>query len=256
MREHISSRKNPLIGLVRSLQGSAKARREAGCFLLDGRTLLEEALAFGGQVEIVLAVPGEALPELPTSVRVVEIPEDVMASVAPTSTPQGVLAICHLPEQTLPERLAGRRYVILDSVQDPGNVGAILRSCAAFSVDAVILSGSCADPFGPKAVRASMGAVFRCPIYSSEAAEVRRALGDTPIYRADMGADAVDIRKADLRCAAFVIGSEGQGVSEAWRSGTDAVLIPMATSSESLNAAVAASIVLWEMAREDADGSE
>ena len=256
MREYISSRKNPLIARVRSLQGSAKVRREAGCFLLDGRTLLEEALAFGGQVELVLTVPDTALPELPETVRVVEIPADVMASIAPTSTPQGVLAVCHLPELALPERLEGRRYIILDSVQDPGNLGAILRSCAAFSVDGLILSGNCADPFGPKAVRASMGAVFRCPIYSGEAAEIRSALGETLLYRADAAPEALDIRNVDLCNAALVIGSEGQGVSEVWRSCTNAVVIPMASDSESLNAAVAASIVLWEMAREDADGSE
>jgi len=256
MREQISSRKNPLIGLVRSLQGSAKARREAGCFLLDGPTLLAEALTFGGQVEIVLAIPNIELPELSATVRVVEVPEDVMASIAPTSTPQGVLAVCHLPELALPECLEGRRYLILDSVQDPGNVGAILRSCAAFSTDGVILSGNCADPFGPKAVRASMGALFRCPIYSGDEMEIRRALGETPVYRADLGTGAMDIRKVDFRSAAFIIGSEGQGVSEAWRNSTDAIMIPMAGSSESLNAAVAASIVLWEMAREDANGSE
>ena len=256
MREYISSRKNPLIGLVRNLQGSAKARWEAGCFLLDGRTLLEEALSYGGQIELVLTVPSVALPELPADMRVVEIPNDVMASIAPTNSPQGVLAICCLPELALPKKLDGRCYLILDSVQDPGNVGAILRSCAAFAADGLILSGSCADPFGSKAVRASMGAIFRCPIYSGEAVEIRSALGETTVYRADLTAEAVDIRKADLHKAAFVIGSEGQGVSEAWRSCTDAIAIPMAENCESLNAAVAASIVLWEMARGDVDGGK
>ena len=256
MREYISSRKNPLIGLVRNLQASARARREAGCFLLDGPTLLIEALTCGGQVELVLTVAGTVLPDLPAAVRVVEIPDDVMTSIAPTNTPQGVLAVCRLPELALPEQLNGQRYLILDSVQDPGNVGAILRSCAAFSADGLILSGNCADPFGPKAVRASMGAIFRCPIYSGETAEIRSALGDTMVFRADLTAGAVDIRRADMRRAAFVIGSEGRGVSEIWRSCTDAVVIPMARDCESLNVAVATSVVLWEMARRDADGGK
>lgn len=250
MAERITSRKNALISQIRALQGAAKNRREQGLFLLDGRTLLEEALHYGGSVQTVVFSQGVSLPPLPHDVRQVEVPRELMASIAPTNAPQGVLTLCTLPPQALPDRLPAGRYVVLDRVQDPGNVGAVLRSCAAFGARAVILSGACADPYGPKAVRASMGAIFRCAVYAGGEEKILQALGELPRYRADLTDDAQDVRGGLAAQGALIIGSEGQGVSEFWRACTSAVTIPMQSSSESLNAAVAASILLWEMSKD------
>lgn len=249
MAELITSRKNALISQIRSLQSTAKNRREQGLFLLDGRTLLEEALRFGRAVETVVFVQGAALPPLPETVRQVQVPPELMASIAPTNTPQGILTLCKLPELHLPQRLPNGRYLVLDHVQDPGNVGAILRSCAAFGAQGMILCGACADPYGPKAVRASMGAIFRCPVYTGDEQEILQALSELPLYRADLTDDAQDIRSGLSAEGALLIGSEGQGVSAFWRERTSAVTIPMHDSSESLNAAAAASILLWEMSK-------
>ena len=118
----------------------------------------------------------ETLPALPEGVRRVQVPADVMKSISPTEMPQGVLAVCGLLSRPLPEKLEGRRYVVLDGVQDPGNVGTILRTADAFHTDGLFLVNGCADLYNPKTVRATMGAVFRCPVWSCKPEEVLELL--------------------------------------------------------------------------------
>ena len=149
--EHITSRHNPLMGHIRRLAGSAAYRWETGEFLCDSPKLLQEALLW--QAEITAVVTISPLPQLPEHIRQVQVPEDVMASISPVKTPQGVLFTCRLPQAPLPRSLTGRRYVLLDGVQDPGNVGTILRTLDAFDADGLLLTGGCADPYGWKAVR-------------------------------------------------------------------------------------------------------
>ena len=144
--EHITSRHNPLMGHIRRLAGSAAYRWETGEFLCDSPKLLQEALLW--QAEITAVVTISPLPRLPEHIRQVQVPEDVMASISPVKTPQGVLFTCRLPQAPLPRSLTGRRYVLLDGVQDPGNVGTILRTLDAFDADGLLLTGGCADPYG------------------------------------------------------------------------------------------------------------
>lgn len=159
--EHITSRHNPLMGHIRKLVGSAAYRRATGEFLCDSPKLLQEALLW--QAEITAVVSTSPLPRLPEHIRQVQVPEDVMASISPVKTPQGVLFTCRLPQLPLPQTLTGRRYVLLDGVQDPGNVGTILRTLDAFDADGLLLTGGCADPYGWKAVRSSMGPCSAAP---------------------------------------------------------------------------------------------
>ena len=148
-----------------------------------------------------------------------------------------------------PETLPGRRYVVLDGVQDPGNVGTVLRTLDAFDADGLLLTGGCADPFGPKTVRASMGAVFRRPVWSvtpEELGDLLRRSG-IPLYGAALRPDAMDARQADYSRCALAIGSEGRGLSREVLDLCDkTVLIPMSPRCESLNAAIAAAVLLWE----------
>ena len=137
--EHITSRHNPLMGHIRRLAGSAAYRWETGEFLCDSPKLLQEALLW--QAEITAVVTISPLPQLPEHIRQVQVPEDVMASISPVKTPQGVLFTCRLPQAPLPRSLTGRRYVLLDGVQDPGNVGTILRTLDAFDADGLLLTG-------------------------------------------------------------------------------------------------------------------
>lgn len=245
--EHITSRHNPLMGHIRKLVGSAAYRRETGEFLCDSPKLLQEALLW--QAEITAVVTISPLPRLPEHIRQVQVPEDIMSSISPVKTPQGVLFTCRLPQAPLPRSLTGRRYVLLDGVQDPGNVGTILRTLDAFDADGLLLTGGCADPYGWKAVRSSMGAVFRRPIYFGSPEELAALLhrSDLPLYGAALREDTVDARQADYTRCVLAIGSEGRGLSREVLDLCDkTVLIPMSPRCESLNAAIAAAVLLWE----------
>lgn len=245
--EHITSRHNPLMGHIRRLAGSAAYRRATGEFLCDSPKLLQEALLW--QAEITAVVTISPLPRLPEHIRQVQVPEDVMASISPVKTPQGVLFTCRLPQLPLPQTLTGRRYVLLDGVQDPGNVGTILRTLDAFDADGLLLTGGCADPYGWKAVRSSMGAVFRRPIYFGSPEELAALLhrSDLPLYGAALREDTVDARQADYTRCVLAIGSEGRGLSREVLDLCDQTIrIPMSDRCESLNAAIAAAVLLWE----------
>lgn len=245
--EHITSRHNPLMGHIRKLVGSAAYRRATGEFLCDSPKLLQEALLW--QAEITAVVTISPLPRLPEYIRQVQVPEDVMASISPVKTPQGVLFTCRLPQAPLPRSLTGRRYVLLDGVQDPGNVGTILRTLDAFDADGLLLTGGCADPYGWKAVRSSMGAVFRRPIYFGSPEELVALLhrSGLPLYGAALREDTVDARQADYTRCTLAIGSEGRGLSREVLDLCDQTIrIPMSDRCESLNAAIAAAVLLWE----------
>ena len=251
--ETITSRTNPLVTRMRKLNGKRAQRRAEGVFCGEGPKLLAEALKWGAELETVIFAQGTTLPELPSSVRLVEVPDALLAAVADTETPQGVVFLCKGSSLALPERLPGERYLVLDGVQDPGNVGTIWRTADAFGADGLILCNGCADPWGPKTVRATMGAVFRLPVWEAEldqAAAVLAAEG-IPLYATALREDTVDVRTVGLDRSAVIIGSEGRGVSQrALELCSRTVRIPMRERCESLNAAMAACAVLWEMARE------
>ena len=252
MPEKIVSRSNPLIKRIRALAASGESRREQGRFLCDSPKLLEEALRWGAAVRTVVCTDPNALPTLPDGVDCVTVSEDVMAAASPMKTPQGVLCICDLPDGSLPERLEGHRYVVLEGVQDPGNVGTVLRTADAFEADGVFLLPGCADPYSPKTVRATMGAIFRCPVWQCEPAELKNLLRRSGIrlYGAALREDTLDARAVNYDRAAIAIGSEGRGLSAQVLALCDAtVRIPMSPRCESLNAAIAAAVLLWEAYR-------
>ena len=251
-RELITSRTNPLLTRVRKLNGKRSYRRQEQAFAAEGPKLLTEALRWGGELEAVICAPGVSLPELPAQVRTVEVADSLLASIADTESPQGVVFICGGIGLELPERLDGRRYLLLDGVQDPGNVGTIWRTADAFQADGLILCGGCADPWNPKTVRATMGAVFRLPAYECGLETAAKRLSETgvPLYAAALRADTVDVRSVSLERAAVIVGSEGRGVSQrALELCRQTVRIPMRDRCESLNAAAAAAVILWEMGR-------
>ena len=150
MTERITSRKNPLLEHVRKLD-SAAYRRQTGTFLCDSPKLVDEALHHGVAVQCVITADGVPFPaDLPDAVRRVSVPADVMTSVSPLPTPQGTLALCALPALSPPDSLPDGRYVVLDGVQDPGNVGAVLRTADAFGCTGALLLPGCADPYSLK----------------------------------------------------------------------------------------------------------
>lgn len=250
--ERITSRSNPLVARLRKLNSKRSARREEGAFCGEGPKLLAEALKWNAELETVIFTEGTMLPNIPECTRVVEVPEGLLSAVADTESPQGIVFTCRGGSLKLPERLTGKRYLILDGVQDPGNVGTIWRTADALGADGLILCSGCADPWNPKTVRSTMGAIFRLPVYEASLGEVAEKLekAGIPLYATALREDTVDVREIPLSCAAVIIGSEGRGVSDlSLKLCSKTVKIPMTERCESLNAAVAASVVLWEMAR-------
>ena len=252
--ETITSRQNPLCTHLRKLSSSAAYRRQCGEFLCDSPKLLQEALLWGSELHTVVVTAGTEAPPLPKGVWLVEVPADVMRSVSPMETPQGTLFTCAIHTEPLPETLAGRRYVVLDTLQDPGNVGTILRTADAFHADGMFLVNGCADLYNPKTLRATMGAVFRCPVWTVGVEELSALLkrSGIPLYGAALREDTLDARQADYSRCAIAIGSEGRGLTEGVLALCDRTIkIPMSEHCESLNAAAAATVLLWEAARND-----
>ena len=248
--ETITSVKNPLVASLRALK-TAKARRETGSFLVEGETMLNEALSSG-------LVPRALLTEAetPLAARFPEarlVTRGVLEAVCDTKTPQGMCAAFELPP---PRALsdAPRTLVALDGVQDPGNVGTIWRTADAAGLGGLLLGANCADPYSPKVQRAAMGSGFRLPAIPAEplcdVLAALRARGWMVVASALDGADFYQRPEVGERFV-LVIGSEAHGISDAVRAQADALVkLPMRGRAESLNAAVAAGIMMYEMMRE------
>ena len=247
--EQITSRTNPLITRFRKLGADRKLRRKEGVMVCEGPKMLAEALAWGFVPETALVT--EAM-DLPPETRAVLVPEDLLRSVAPTQTPQKVLFLAPLPQAAPPAVLPGRRYLVLDGLQDPGNLGTLWRTADAFAADGLLLLPGCADPWSPKTLRATMGACFRLSLWETSLPDALALLDRSglPLCATALRDDTLDLRDLEPGRWAVAIGSEGRGVS---RGVLDAcavtVRIPMAERCESLNAAVAGAVALWELAR-------
>jgi len=227
--DKITSRKNEFIQSLRSYDGED--------FLCVGAKMLEEAKKAGAEITSVLwkETPGECLCE-----KQYVAPSDLFDYACPQKNSPGPVFTAKIPER---EHGPVKQALILENVQDPGNVGTVLRTANALGIDCVYLLGDCASLHNWKTIRASMGAVFYQKVIVNE-------LPDLIIYGAALSDDAVDITDIDLSNCAVAIGSEGRGLSNELLSRCEKhVIIPMSPNAESLNAAVAASIIAWEMKR-------
>ena len=246
----ISSLKNPRVALWRGLK-QTQARRESGLFLVEGEKSVAEALSGGFPVDTLLLDADRPLPDnLPPDVPVTLLPAHVLAAVCDTKTPQGIAAVMRMREVPV----TGRRLVALDGVQDPGNVGTIIRTADAAGLDGVLLSADCADPYGPKVLRATMGSVFHLPVAVTEDLPGRlnalKAQG-LPILSGQLDGTPFDAWKGGADGFVLVIGNEGSGVSPAVRAlATDHLCLPMRGRAESLNAAVAAGIMMYALMKD------
>ncbi len=250
----ITSADNAQFKELKKLAASARERRKTGRTLLDGVHLLMALADAGGQVElIILRVGSESAPQItqclarfPT-VPAIVLPPKLFDALSPVETPVGILglmAIPHSPEQSY------RCAVLMEDIQDPGNLGGILRTAAAAGVNAVYLSTGCAEAWSPKALRAGMGAQFVIAIHEHQALAHAAGRFDCIMATTLHGGDSVfDL---DLRgSVAFVFGNEGAGLSEELtRRATHLARIPMPGRVESLNVAAAAAVCLFERVRQ------
>lgn len=248
--EKLSSRKSEYIRRVRLLASSADTRREEGQYLCDGIKTLREALCFGAEIVSVLWKNEAQSIEGLENARQYIAGEELFDYASPMKNSPGPLFAVAMPDESGEREI--KNAVVLENVQDPGNVGTVIRAANAFGVDAVILTGSCADLYHPKTVRATMGAIFRQRVICTELSALAPLLAQNglPLYGAALSPAAEDIRRLSLKNAAVAVGSEGSGLSrELLELCEKQIIIPMRPDSESLNAAVAASVLMWEMAR-------
>jgi TrmH family RNA methyltransferase len=256
----ITSTHNPKILLVRNLLNKPAARREAGAFVVEGVRLVEEAQAAGWPVELVLASPElsprgrQVVDELAhRGAPVEEVSPAVMKSAAGTENPQGVLAV--VGSKTLPLPSQPDFLLLLDGMRDPGNLGTILRTAVAAGVQGVLLPPGNADPFAPKVVRSAMGAHFHLPVLRWEWDQIERLLNrerrDLKLFLAEVSGGH-DYTQVDFRSPlALIIGGEAEGAGpEARALLPERVHIPMPGKAESLNAAIATGILLFEVLRQ------
>jgi RNA methyltransferase, TrmH family len=251
MTEPITSPRNQRLKELRRLQ-DRKHRRETGLFVAEGEDLVAEALRHGVTPQTVFSVRGAGLPfVLPAEVEHVEADADALSAVSSLGSGSRVIAVFSTEKLTADlqadRRVAGGTGIYLHDVSDPGNVGTVLRSAHAFGAGAVVLSERTADPFGPKAVRASMGAIFAVPVARAAFEDARTGMravalvpgAGTPLRELDLGALTL-----------FVLGAERAGLPEqVVRSCDDVAHVPLAAgAAESLNVAMTATLCLYESA--------
>lgn len=252
----ITSPDNERVKYVRSLY-TKKKRYEGRAFVVEGVRLLEEAIEAGTNFEIVLYHSG-MLSRTPRGLDLlgkvgsaaVPVTERVLKSVSDTVAPQGIVAVVPFPEE--PARVEGALALVVDRVQDPGNLGTILRTAAAAAVKAVITTRDTVDPFSPKAVRAGMGAHFQLGLFvDRDWSEIERLVAGRTVFLASAGLGKTYYQLDWTLPSALIIGSEASGISEgAKQVATTAVNVPMVPGAESLNAAVAAGILIFEAFRQ------
>ncbi len=269
--EYITSKQNALLSLVGSL-AERKYRRREGLFRFDGRKLFVEALQAQLPLTAVLLRESSAdavlaslsISSLPSGCRTVLLPDTLFDRISEEKSPDGVICVSRSLDkihkiitidkrESVSEELRQGRTLLLESVRDPGNLGTVIRSAAAFGTENLVLSADCADLYHPRTIRAAMGTLFHTPVLVVEDfAETLRLLSARGrVYAAALDDSAVKLGKVNFGANdAVAVGNEGHGLSaEALNACTDKVYIPMASGVESLNAGVAASVLLWEFYR-------
>ncbi|MBR4867695.1 MAG: RNA methyltransferase [Clostridia bacterium] len=258
----ITSKENPVVKQAAKLVTNAKARKKEKAFITEGLRLCRDVAQSGGVIRTAFMTESfgqefgeDAAVIAAASAHMFTVSDGVMQHLSDTDSPQGVLCICEKPDfLDLPQK-AGQ-FVVLENVGDPANVGAIARTAEALGVDGLLVSGGC-DVYHPKALRASMGALLRLPVYEAEITEILthlHSLGVSThaavVYDADC---AVTKMKFNNACA-VIIGNEANGITpQTAKACNSRITIPMAGRAESLNAAAAACILIWEMTNRGGD---
>ena len=268
--ELITSRQNRIV--VDAVKLSDKKRRESvGMFRFDGVKLFEEAVKKGVVIKKILVSEGK-LDRLSSRIKACEsglsetviytVSDELFNKISEENSPEGLICVAQYPDKHVKKATKDdffdtasdktKRVVLLESVRDPGNMGTIIRSAAAFGVDALAISSDCADIYNPKTVRGAMGALFKMNVYVFD--DIKTAVSSLvdsgrKVYAAALDKTAVRLDEVELSAGdAVIIGNEGHGLSqETIEACTRSLYIPMEEGSESLNAAIAASVIMWNM---------
>ena len=252
----ISSKDNSNIKAISLLQKSSKKRREEGVFVLEGLRLCLDAVENGFVPDKVFYSPNalkknpEIIEKFETALEIFEVADNIFTKISDTVNPQGILCTFKFPDKNKDILSSNGKYIALENIQDPSNLGAISRTAEAFGIDGLILE-QCCDPFSSKSVRASMGALLRIPVIETENMFELFNKFNLNVYASVVKNCSKSINDISFKDGSVVIiGNEANGVSEsAISKSKDIFTIPMNGKAESLNAAVAASIIIWEMCK-------
>ena len=244
----IQSTQNETVKRMRSL-AAKKGRQETGLHLIEGERLVRDAISSGADIAELFIEEGREAEDMASSApRVYTVSRRVMESMTDTGTPQWICAAVRTQDTTPPESYPQGLIVALDRVQDPGNLGTILRTVDAMGAAGLLLGGGCADPFGPKVLRSTMGSVYHIPLWqgelTAELAKLREA-GFSLICGHLAGTEVLP--EVGDKCV-LIIGNEGSGVSDEVADMCKKYRLPMYGRAESLNASVAAGILMYEIA--------
>ena len=251
MPESITSLQNSRVKLVHQLQNKPRIRRTERKIVLEGTRLIRDAVEQKHRPEFLFYDPKHVdwnfIAQLQNqNIALIEVTDEIMQHVSDTQAPQGIIGVFPIPQPKLLK--SAQRVLILDAIREPGNMGTILRTAGAAGVQVVILAGDCVDPYNPKVLRGGMGAHFRIPIIEASWSEIRGYCEELNVYLA-AGDGTINYTDVDWNQAwALVIGNEARGVTSSLE-GTR-IAIPMASATESLNAAVASGVILFEAQRQ------
>ena len=258
MSIRIESRENSLVKRLVHLSNDRKFRKEMQEMVCEGEKMLGEALSSGMDIHDILVAENAELDIAllrqaeGQGAKLYICPSSLLGKVSNVKTPQGVVFSCERPVAELRVLQDAKRLMVLEGLQDPGNLGTIIRTADAFALDGIILCEGCVDPTSPKVVRATMGAAFRMPSAAAPLEQTVTFLHEQniPLYAAALSESSVPLTHVDLTRAAVMIGNEGRGITKkAAALCTQQIIIPMDGRAESLNASVAASIIMYEMSR-------
>jgi TrmH family RNA methyltransferase len=247
----ITSVQNDRVKLAYGLLSGSKSRRKAGKIALEGVRLIQDAVGAGYLPDFLLYDP-QALDasvfDVPSEL-IFDASAEVIRHISGTEQPQGIVGVFPMPAPTLPA--TPQRVLILDAISDPGNLGSILRTAAAAGVEAVLLAPGCVDPYNDKALRGGMGAHFRVPVLPQSWEKIAAGCAGLNIFLAEMEGELAYDAADWTQGWALIIGSEAHGATESARQFAEHhVFIPMAAATESLNAASATAVILFEAARQ------
>jgi TrmH family RNA methyltransferase len=255
----LTASQNPLIKEVRMLKNKS-AREKKGLYFIEGTRFVSEALKFSKEIRYLVVSEsfsnGEQMKQIEGSFQnIYQVPDSLFRELSDTQTPQGILAVMGIKYNRLDEaELSGGLLVILDSIKDPGNMGTIIRTADAAGCTGIIVPEGCVDIYNPKVLRSTMGSIFHLPVFRCE--NISQALETAKNKGFKLCAShlegAVSIYEADLSgSTALVIGSEAEGICRETIDKADLLIkIPMEGKAESLNASVAAGIMIFEAMRQ------
>lgn len=253
----ITSKDNNLIKLIAKLNASGRSRKEHGLFVIEGLRLCRDAAENGYRFSA-LVMSETALCKYPKEAELFcglaeqsyAVSDSLFSKIADTKSPQGIICLCKYNNIGTYNINRNGKYIALQNIQDPSNLGAVARTAEALGLDGIIASGVGCDPYSPKSLRASMGALLRLPVIVAENFREFLQNSGLSLYACVVSPDAQSVAKTEFKSgSAAIVGNEANGLTQDIIDISVSVTIPMRGRAESLNAAVAASIVMWEMQR-------